>query len=74
MCIRDSREALEPLSERERRIVLLRYGFDGSEGWTYGKIASEFGVSSERIRQIEKAALEKLASAGSSSQLHEFLA
>jgi RNA polymerase sigma factor (sigma-70 family) len=48
------------LTEREREIVLLRYGFDGSEGWTYAAIAERFDVSSERIRQIEKGALEKL--------------
>jgi len=48
------------LTEREREIVLLRYGFDGSEGWTYAAIAERFDVSSERIRQIERGALEKL--------------
>jgi len=48
------------LTDREREIVLLRYGFDGSEGWTYSAIAERFDVSSERIRQIERGALEKL--------------
>ena len=52
--------ALGGLTDREREIVLLRYGFDGSEGWTYSAIADRFGVSSERIRQIERGALEKL--------------
>jgi len=51
------------LTEREREIVLLRYGFDGSEGWTYSAIAERFDVSSERIRQIERGALEKLSAA-----------
>ena len=54
--------ALGALSERERDILLLRHGFDGGEPWTYGKIADRHGVTSERIRQIEKAALMKLAS------------
>jgi RNA polymerase primary sigma factor len=54
-------EALAALTDREREIVLLRYGFDGSEGWTYSAIAERFDVSSERIRQIERGALEKLA-------------
>lgn len=53
----------ESLTEREREIVLLRYGFDGSEGWTYSAIAERFDVSSERIRQIERGALEKLSAA-----------
>lgn len=48
------------LTAREREIVLLRYGFDGSEGWTYSAIAERFDVSSERIRQIERGALDKL--------------
>jgi RNA polymerase sigma factor (sigma-70 family) len=55
-------KALGGLTEREQEIVLLRYGFDGSEGWTYSAIAEKFGVSSERIRQIERGALEKLNS------------
>ncbi len=55
-------QALDALSEREREIVLLRYGFDGSDGWTYAAIAERFSVSSERIRQIERAALGKLSS------------
>lgn len=66
-------EALAPLSERERRIVLLRYGFDGSEGWTYSMIAGKFGVSSERIRQIERAALEKIAASDEAETLADFL-
>lgn len=53
--------ALATLTDREREIVLLRYGFDGSEGWTYSAIAERYDVSSERIRQIERGALEKLA-------------
>lgn len=54
--------AISTLSEREQEIVLLRYGFDGSEGWTYSKIAERFGVSSERVRQLERGALAKLSS------------
>lgn len=62
------------LTEREREIVLLRYGFDGSEGWTYSAIAERFDVSSERIRQIERGALEKLSAAeGGLAGLSSFL-
>ncbi len=54
--------ALAALSERERDILMLRHGYDGGEEWTYGRIAERHGVTSERIRQIEKAALAKLSS------------
>lgn len=62
------------LSEREMHIVWLRYGFDGSEAWTYSMIADKFQVTPERIRQIERAALTKLASPhGGVSVLGSFL-
>ena len=57
-------EALETLSDREQEIVRLRYGFGGDEAWTYAMIASKHGISSERVRQIERSALVKLASSG----------
>lgn len=66
--------ALSTLSERERDIVRLRYGFDGEEPWTYAKIAARHDVTAERIRQIEKAALTKLAAPhGQFSALASFL-
>ena len=46
-------------------IVLYRYGFVDGEMWTYDKISKMYDVSSERIRQIEKAVLEKLRSPSS---------
>jgi RNA polymerase primary sigma factor len=60
------REALQVvlggLSDRERMIVLYRYGFVDGTMWTYDRISQLYDVSSERIRQIEKAVLEKLRS------------
>jgi len=53
-------EALRRLPEREREIVLYRYGFVDGECWTYQKISKEFGVSPERIRQIEKNVIAKM--------------
>lgn len=53
---------LATLTDRERMIVLYRYGFVDGESWTYDKISQLYDVSSERIRQIEKAVLEKLRS------------
>lgn len=60
--LRDTmREALAPLTERERTIVLLRFGFADGEQWTYTAIAERYDVTAERIRQIEKNVLTKLA-------------
>jgi RNA polymerase primary sigma factor len=54
------RNLLEDLSERERQILCLRYGFiDGSE-YTLEEIGNRFMLTRERIRQIEKEALGKL--------------
>lgn len=55
-------QALSTLSDRERAIILHRFGFVDGEMWTYSKIAQMFGVTSERIRQIERAALARLNS------------
>ncbi len=54
--------ALGGLKEREREIVLLRYGFKDGERWTYSKLGETFNVTAERIRQIEQKVLSRLAS------------
>lgn len=51
---------LEILNERERRILELRFGLIDGETKTLAEIASELGVSRERIRQLEEAALAKI--------------
>lgn len=51
---------LETLSPREARILNLRYGLDGGEAHTLKEVGRIIGVSRERIRQVEKAALQKL--------------
>ncbi len=58
--------ALEGLDERSRRIVeerWLRVNDDGSGGMTLHELAAEYGVSAERIRQIEVAAMKKMKKA-----------
>jgi RNA polymerase sigma-32 factor len=58
--------ALESLDERSRRIVeerWLKVNDDGSGGMTLHELAAEFGVSAERIRQIETSALKKMRKA-----------
>ena len=54
------RAVLARLPERERRIVELRFGFDGGESWTLEAIARELGLTRERVRQLEAHALGKL--------------
>jgi RNA polymerase sigma factor (sigma-70 family) len=53
-------EVLMGLDEREREIILHRYGFIDGEMWTYAKISELYNVSPERIRQIERATIGKL--------------
>jgi RNA polymerase primary sigma factor len=53
------RRALESLPERERRVLELRFGFDG-EPWTLESIAAELCLTRERVRQIELNALSRL--------------
>lgn len=47
-------------TDRIRKILRLRYGFVDGESWTLDEIGKEFGVSRERIRQIEKRALQDM--------------
>jgi RNA polymerase primary sigma factor len=53
-------EALDHLTPREQRIVSMRFGIGGSGEHTLQQVAMEFGVTRERIRQIEAKALAKL--------------
>jgi RNA polymerase primary sigma factor len=53
--------ALESLPERERLVLSMRYGLGGRAPATLDQIGARFGVSRERVRQIEKSALEWIA-------------
>ena len=53
-------EMLSVLDDRERRIVSMRFGFDGEEPMSVVDVASAIGLSRERIRQLEHRALAKL--------------
>jgi len=53
-------EALQILEIREREIVLLRYGLDGSDPRTLSDVGKYLGITRERVRQIEGRALAKL--------------
>lgn len=52
--------ALADLEPRERDIIMHRYGFVDGEMWTYAKISELYDVSPERIRQIERATIDRL--------------
>ena len=56
-------KVLEAMSERERKVVELRFGLQGEHPRTLGEISSRFNVSRERIRQIETKALERIKAA-----------
>ena len=52
--------ALNTLTERERTVLILRFGFDGGQPQTLEQVGQYFDVTRERIRQIETKALRKL--------------
>lgn len=52
---------LEDLDERERKVILLRFGFMDGEAMTLEEVGQHFGVTRERIRQIESKAMRKLS-------------
>ena len=66
-------EALEQLSERERRVGRLRFGLDDGQLHTLEEVGKEFGVTRERIRQIESKTLSKLRHPSRSQKLRDFL-
>lgn len=51
---------LERLDERERRILVLRFGLGAEEMHTLEEVAQEFGITRERVRQIEASSLRKV--------------
>jgi RNA polymerase primary sigma factor len=55
------REALDALSDRDRRVLVLRYGLEGEEPKTLEEIGRRLGLTRERVRQIEVESLRRLA-------------
>src|SRR5919109_645927 len=56
----DIENALSSLPERERKVIELRFGLDGTQPCTLEEVGKAFGVTRERIRQIENNTLKKL--------------
>jgi RNA polymerase primary sigma factor len=66
-------DALSELSEREQKVVRLRFGLDDGQMRTLEEVGKEFGVTRERIRQIESKTLAKLRHPMRSSRLRDYL-
>lgn len=63
---------LDTLKEREQKVIRLRFGLDDGHARTLEEIGKEFGVTRERIRQIEAKALRKLGHPSRSRRLKDF--
>ena len=66
-------EALEELNDRERLVVRLRFGLDDGQVRTLEEVGKEFGVTRERIRQIESKTLAKLRHPTRAQRLRDYL-
>ncbi len=70
----DVRELLGCLNEKERDIIMKRYGFSGEEPRSLSSIGNEYNLTKERIRQIEKEALLKLKKNGEEKGIRYYTA
>jgi RNA polymerase primary sigma factor len=73
MLVHAVEEALAELSEREQEVVKMRFGLIDGQARTLEEVGKEFGVTRERIRQIEAKTLAKLRHPQRSQKLKEFL-
>jgi RNA polymerase primary sigma factor len=64
---------LSSLSDREQKIVKMRFGLENGKSHTLEEVGQEFAVTRERIRQIEAKALAKLRKHKDAKKLHEYL-
>ena len=67
------RDVLSTLTEREQKVLRLRFGLDDGRARTLEEVGKEFNVTRERIRQIEAKALRKLRHPSRSRKLKDFL-
>ena len=64
---------ISTLSDREQKIIKMRFGIGGGRPHTLEEVGAEFSVTRERIRQIEAKALSKLRKNKDTKKLHEYL-
>ncbi len=64
---------LESLTDREKKVLRLRFGLDDGKARTLEEVGKQFGVTRERIRQIEAKALRKLRHPSRSKKLKDYL-
>jgi RNA polymerase primary sigma factor len=67
------KQILGTLTEREQKILKLRFGLEDGKSHTLEEVGQEFSVTRERIRQIEAKALAKLRKHKDTRRLHEYL-
>ena len=67
------KDVLSTLSDREQKIIRMRFGLDNGKNHTLEEVGQEFAVTRERIRQIEAKALIKLRKHKDAKKLHEYL-
>ena len=70
----DVRNVLSTLEDRERDVVILRFGLDGHQPRTLEQIGKQFGLSRERVRQIERETMAKLRDPQRADALRDYLA
>jgi len=67
------KEMLGSLTEREQKIIKLRFGLEDGKSHTLEEVGQEFSVTRERIRQIEAKALAKLRKHKDAKKLHDYI-
>jgi RNA polymerase primary sigma factor len=67
------KDMLNGLTEREQKIIRLRFGLEDGKNYTLEEVGQEFSVTRERIRQIEAKALAKLRKHKDAKKLHDYI-
>ena len=73
MLKKELNEVLQGLTDREEKVLRMRFGLLDGRQRTLEEVGREFGVTRERIRQIEAKALKKLRHPSKSKKLKDFL-